>query len=148
MIIKNIVIHHSASGLNTTVEQVDQWHKAKDYPKSSLGFYVGYHYFILKDGKIVQTRRDNELGAHSPPNDGKIGICLAGNFMLQEPTAEQTKSLTELVGKLKTMYNINYVRAHRDFNKTDCPGNNLYKFSLIDQISWLRKLINILLNNK
>ena len=145
MIPKQITIHHSASNKNTTFQEINAWHKARFDYISSLGFYVAYHYLITSDGVVKQARRDNELGAHSPPNDGKIGICLTGNFDLYEPTQEQIKSLTELVEKLKKDYNINDVKGHRDCNRTECPGNNLYKWVLMQKISWLQKLINKLL---
>lgn len=145
MIPVSIVIHHSASGPKTTVAEINAWHKARDFTLSSLGFYVGYHYVILFDGTFVQTRRDEEIGCHTIPNDGKIGICLTGNFMTDDPTIAQLVTLTDLVRKLKLAYNIPYIQGHRDFSNTQCPGDNLYKIALIDKISWLQKLINLLL---
>lgn len=145
MIPNQITIHHSDSGINTTVAQINDWHRARDFTKSSLGFYVGYHYVILGDGSLVQTRRENEMGCHSRPNDGKIGICLVGNFEISEPSQTQLNTLTKLVNSIKTQYNISMVLGHRDCNKTECPGDNLYKFVLIDKINWLQKLLNILL---
>lgn len=145
MIPKEIVIHHSASNINTPIFEINHWHKLRNFTKSSLGFYIGYHYVILGTGEIVQTRRDNEIGCHTIPNDGKIGICLTGNFMFENPTNEQIISLSTLIGKLKKDYNIPYVKGHRDFSNTDCPGDNLYKSVLIDKISWLKWFLNVLL---
>jgi hypothetical protein len=144
----SIIIHHSASNINTPISEIDRWHKFRGFNKSSLGFYVGYHYVILGSGQLIQTRRDNEIGCHTVPNDGKIGICLTGNFMLENPIDQQIISLVGLIGKLKSDYNIPYVNGHRDFNKTECPGDNLYKNVLVDKISWLQKLISVLLNKK
>ncbi len=147
MIPNTIVIHHSASRADTPISEIDRWHKQRNFTKSSLGFYVGYHYVILSDGKLIQTRRDNELGCHTIPNDGKIGICCVGNFMLEKPTDAQLSTLGVLCNRLKKDYNINEVKGHRDFSNTECPGDNLYLFVLQDKINWLRKLINLLLKS-
>ena len=123
-----ITIHHTASKRNTSFEVVNQWHKDRFNFISLLGFYVGYHYLITEDGEVTQARKDTELGAHSVPNDGKIGICLTGNFNEEMPSEMQIKSLEELTERLKREYNISEVKAHRDVpgNRTECPGNNLY----------------------
>ena len=36
--IDKIIIHHSASPIGTTVEQIDQWHKARGWTG------IGYHF--------------------------------------------------------------------------------------------------------
>ena len=145
MIPKQIVIHHSASRPHTSVAEINEWHKVRGFTLSSLNFYVGYHYVILFDGSVIQTRRDNEIGCHTIPNEGKIGICLTGNFMTDIPTSDQIVSLTALTNKLKIMYNIKEVYGHRDFSNTECPGDNLYIWVLQQKISWLKYLINLIL---
>jgi len=146
MIITTLVIHHSSSGKNTTIEQINEWHKARGFPMSMLSFNVGYHYVILWDGEVIQTRRDNETGCHTVPNDGKLGICVVGNFQNEKMSVAQLDSLISLVNRLKLLYNIQDVKGHREFNRTECPGVELYKWVLSERISWLQKLINILLN--
>lgn len=146
MIPNQITIHHSASGPNTTVAQINEWHKARDFTLSKLGYYVGYHYVIDKNGAIIQTRKDWEMGCHSIPNDGKIGICLIGNFVDTDPTPSQITSLTALVEGLKKSYNLSKVLGHRDCSRTECPGDNLYIWVLEQEKNWLIRQINILLN--
>jgi hypothetical protein len=138
MIPKEIVIHHSASGSNTPISEIDRWHKQREFPKSTLGFYVGYHYVILSSGQVIQTRRDIEIGAHSPPNDGAIGVCVVGNFELSEPTKDQITSLVKVVDELKKVYNITEVWGHKDRNSTACPGRNLYKY--VEKLSTINRL--------
>jgi hypothetical protein len=145
MVVKEIVIHHSASNINTPIAEIDRWHKQRNFTKSSLGFFVGYHYVILANGKLIQTRRENELGCHTIPNDGKLGICVVGNFMIEKPTDAQLNTLGVLCNRLKKDYNINEVKGHRDFSRTECPGDNLYLYVLQDKISWLKKVIEKLL---
>ena len=60
---KHIVVHHSAS--NANFAQVNAYHKQRWGFKSSLGYYAGYHYFIEKDGKLTQARKDTEEAAHT-----------------------------------------------------------------------------------
>lgn len=146
MIPNAITIHHSASGFNTTVEDINRWHRKRFNFISSIGSYVGYHYIIDISGTITQCRRDNELGAHSIPNDGKIGICLIGNFMETEPRDAQLTSLITLINRIEKEYNITEVKSHRDINKTECPGDKLYEYTeKLSKISWLRRMIRKLL---
>jgi len=142
MIPNKIVIHHEAG--NSGFNSVNLYHKEKWGSISSLGFYIGYHYYIEKNGRLYQGRRDNEIGLHCIPNDGKIGICLQGNSNNEKPTEAQFKTLIELTEKLKKAYNIQAVHGHRDLWKTECPGTELYKWVLEQKISWLKKLIAFL----
>src|SRR3972149_4996779 len=106
--INRIVIHHTASGRDaTTLAMVDAWHKAR-WPefKSSLGFWVGYHYLIGKDW-IKQTRADSEDGAHTYGfNKDSIGVSLTGNFQTENPNDYQLGQLKELLLKLMAQYGL------------------------------------------
>ena len=100
-----IIIHHSASIRdNTNHKMIDRWHEQKGFPKSELGYFVGYHYVITANGLVKQTRNDNESGAHAKTDDGmnykSIGICLTGNFETEQPSSWQITSLLELIEKL------------------------------------------------
>jgi len=148
MTVKQIIIHHSASSRDkTTISAIDAWHKVRDFTLSSLGYYVGYHYVILGDGTVVQTRRDNEMGCHCIPNDGKLGICLTGNFDIENPSEAQLGALQPLLNKLTVLYNLDNwaIKGHRELSSTACPGENLFKWILENRISWLKYLINKLL---
>jgi hypothetical protein len=128
-IIKRIVIHHTASSRDdTTIEQIDAWHKLRwpDF-KSSLGFYCGYHYVIGKDW-IKQTRSNDEDGAHTyGHNSDSIGICLTGNFETEQPNQYQLDELRKLVLALLGQYNLQEkdIYMHRDLTATACPGKNI-----------------------
>src|ERR1051325_8363136 len=96
-----IIVHHSASSRDgTTLQDINNWHKARSFPLSKLGYYVGYHYVIFADGKMVQTRNEDEVGAHAKEggmNFKSIGICLTGNFEQEEPTIAQLDSLHKAI---------------------------------------------------
>lgn len=124
-----IIVHHTASPMATTsLLDIDRWHRERDFPKSALGYFVGYHYVIFPDGKIFQTRKEDEEGAHCiGQNFTSVGICLVGNFDLEIPTTAQEVSLGSLLRDIRTRYNISITRIypHRAFSQTNCPGLRL-----------------------
>lgn len=128
-----IVIHHSASKEDLTVEEIHKYHR------DQLGWAgIGYHFYIRKDGKIYRGRPEQKSGAHTEPyfdkkqnkeigvNSSSIGICLSGNFEIEQPTEKQLKALKEIIGYLRTKYPNAEIVGHRDLNATTCPGKNLY----------------------
>jgi len=128
--IKAIIIHHSASSRNTTVSDIDNWHRRR-WPnfRGSLDFWVGYHYVIDYKGKVVQTRKDTDEGAHALGgwNRKSIGICLIGHFEQGNASQEQLRALDGLLGRLRRQYSIprNRIYAHKELWATLCPGKNL-----------------------
>lgn len=146
MIPKEIIIHHSVSSRDKTkIHDIEEWHKLR-WPDfvSSLGWHIGYHFVITGDGKITQTRACSEMGAHSIPNEGRIGICLTGNFEEEEVTKEQTNSLVGLLERLKIELSLDDTKifGHREKGKTLCPGKNLMKWvNLYRKVGFLQKQI-------
>lgn len=121
-----IILHHSASAPTTTVQDINGWHLARNFPKSRLGFFVGYHYCITADGEIHQTRMHDEIGAHCiGQNRSSIGICVVGNFNNYEPTLAQVKAVKKLVGHIRQVYGNIPTYPHRHFRDTDCFGTLL-----------------------
>lgn len=146
MIIKTIILHHSASDQNkTTIADIEAWHKLR-WPGfiSSLGWHIGYHFIITSSGKITQTRRENEIGAHAIPNEGRLGICLTGNFLTEYPTPEQLNSLGQLLERLKKDYGLTdeQIKGHLEVSQTLCPGDNFMLWlEKYRQVSRLKKMI-------
>ncbi len=126
-----IVIHHTGFpnvDKDSTVVDIHKFHQG------TLGWAgVGYHYLIRKDGMIEQGRRPNMVGAHAyRHNKNSVGICLAGNFDIGDPTAAQLQSVEVLLGWLCRKYELDPLKSgviigHRDLNDTTCPGVNLYE---------------------
>lgn len=146
MIPREIIIHHSASSRDrTTLGDIENWHKARwsDFV-SSFGWHIGYHYVITADGQVTHTRKNSELGAHCPPNEGRIGICLTGNFDLEMPLPCQLNTLQSVLEELKGNYQLtdNNIFGHYQKGITACPGKNLIDWlNKYRQISFLRKQI-------
>lgn len=129
---QNIIVHHSlVDSEKDQLDGINNGHKRQNFPKSSLGYYVGYHYLINWKGKVTQTRDDRESGAHTSQslmNFRSIGICLEGNFDKREPSVEQCKALYNLIHLLCKRYGIDSskIYPHRHFAKyKSCWGANL-----------------------
>lgn len=133
---KYLIVHHTGGSdanplqdsSNFTFDQCNELHKQKFNMISSLGYYVGYHYYISKDGIVKQARADTDEGAHTiGKNLESLGICLAGNFDATDPTEAQKKSLSDLLSSLAVKYAIpgSAIVPHRHFAAKTCYGNRL-----------------------
>lgn len=150
---KKIIVHHSANASEQSqFLAIDKYHKEKFNYVSSLGHWGGYHYLIERNGEVRQYRSPEEAGAHCiGQNDISVGICLAGNFDYQKPTANQIVSLCKLFDYLLKVYQIpaNQIFPHRHFSITDCYGLllsddwalNQYKEFLIESLLHLLLLL-------
>jgi N-acetylmuramoyl-L-alanine amidase len=134
-----IVIHHSATP-NGSAAAFDRMHKNKGWDE------LGYHFVVgngseTGDGQVeVGPRwRKQKWGAHAKTPDNKyndfgIGICLVGNFDVNQPTWRQMNAVAKLVAHLQRTYNIpaDRVIGHGTVRtiehvgtSTACPGRNL-----------------------
>lgn len=122
-VLEYIVIHHTASTRDMTVQEIHQLHLNQG--ENWKG--IGYHFYIDKQGIIWRGRPEEMSGSHALDyNFVSLGICLSGNFETEQPTDNQLKSLSELIQHLKQKYGNVQVVGHRDLNATACPGKNLY----------------------
>ena len=126
-----IILHHGGGELSFF--GVNQYHKGLWGFKSSLGYYIGYQYFIERSGEVFQGRADNEEGAHTKGfNKGTIGICLMGNGQEEDFTPEQYISLKELVDRKMVEYGLTKKNlcGHNNFCNTICPSTYLNNWIL------------------
>lgn len=143
---KWILIHTSdypRSKLYNQLTTCDGWHKDRDFPKSSVGYYIGYHVLITGE-KIYQTRLDTDEGAHCNQKvDGvslnfqSLGVCIGFDGDIEPLTSMEYALLQKQVWEWQDKYKIpnENVKFHRFFatDKT-CPG-----FLIKD--SWLTQLL-------
>jgi N-acetyl-anhydromuramyl-L-alanine amidase AmpD len=130
MIPTHIVIHHSASPLEVTFEQIREHHLSRGWSD------IGYHFVIDPAGTISKGRAEDVVGAHALGiNQVSLGICLIGNFDEHHPAREQFNSLNNLIKDLVLRKNItpeniighcDVTCEERGFRKSRCPGENLY----------------------
>jgi N-acetylmuramoyl-L-alanine amidase len=120
--INYIVIHHSATPMVSTDEST-----IFDIHVVEKGFNsIGYHYMIDMAGNLLLGRDESTIGAHCLNyNSHSIGVCLFGNFELEEPTGYQLATLRMLLSDLKTRYPYATVVPHSYLGQTACPGTNL-----------------------
>lgn len=121
-----IYIHHDAyPGEERHLDRVNAQHKAEGYPRSTLGYYTFYQFFIERDGTGIQTRPFLDPSVeYKPAHRNSISVCLAGNFDAMSPKAAQIETLISLFTILKKNYDIGpwEVKEHRDYQNTSCPG--------------------------
>ena len=114
-----VIIHHSVSH-DVGVETIHQWHLDNGW------FGIGYHFCIRENGDIEKGRAEKTVGAHAGAsgNADSIGVCLLGNFEVNEPTEAQLNSLAWLITNyLEPKYGELKVQGHNDFMSTACPGS-------------------------
>ena len=128
MKMKYLVLHHTAVHSTTSqLNGVNNYHKDKWNMKSTLGWYVGYNYFIDISGKATNTRDvGEETMAQVGHNFDSISVCLAGNFNEEVPSEAQNRSLRALIKIIKELHPEIILKLHRDvqYNRT-CPGKLL-----------------------
>ena len=128
-----IVVHHTAGSQGSDAERIipafSRLHSRRfNTMPSSLGMTVAYHYIIMADGAIHQTRDEGDIGYHAGDwevNKTSIGICLTGNLEQHKPTVAQIESLDRLVRRLQGERNIVKIFPHSHCRATLCCGENL-----------------------
>lgn len=127
--IEQIIVHHAG----VTGQNAEDY---ADYHTGSKGWSgIGYHYVIERNGNLGDSRSiivqgnplDNVSYHTRGQNTKSIGICLSGNFEVEQPTPEQMEALTWLIAHIrKELPQDLEVYGHKDFGSTSCPGINLY----------------------
>lgn len=123
MQIKRLIIHHSASPRETTVEQLAEWHKARGFSA------IGYHRVIDGNGKLHATRPLTIQGAHALGcNHDSWGICVMGDNTREDRkwSEVQIEALARFVDACAEIVPGLVVCGHRDAvggkTATECPG--------------------------
>ena len=129
--IKDIVIHCSATPDGDDRfdrAAIDRMHKERGWSM------IGYHFVIEIDGKIVDGRPLERIGAHVQGSNAKsIGICMIGTKMY---TLAQWVALGGLVGRLHADYPGARIQGHRDFSP-DLDGDGI-----IERNEWVKDCPN------
>lgn len=118
--ITEIIIHHTASPRDVTLDQIDRWHRERGFNK------IGYHFLIDGKGVVHEGRPLQEIGAHCRGHN----LVSAGVAVTGDNTREglgwigaQWLGLILLVEKLQARFGPIPVLGHRDTGAaTECPG--------------------------
>ncbi len=117
-VIQKIIVHHSATSSGSPASYAN-YHISKGWPG------IGYHFVIQKNGEVFQTNDLERISYHTTgQNANSIGICLTGNFDVEQPTPQQMNSLKALIINLESQLGNLYVHGHNEFSSKTCPGNN------------------------
>ena len=135
--INKCIVHCSATKRSQDVNAatIRSWHMSKTPPWSD----IGYHFVILKGGKIEAGRHLERMGAHvRGHNSDSIGICLEGGISEKGKPENnfdegQFNSLRSLIDGMKFKYGFTEVKGHRDYS----PDKN--KDGVITKDEWLKE---------
>ena len=141
-----IAIHHSGDDLVHPLRTRTPKDIEKEHFEKNGWDDIGYHFLVDAAGKIYEGRRLYFKGSHiGNANSHKIGILVIGDFEPQfydihdeTPTNAQISSVCNLVLLLKKYFPLEILGGHRDWGKSVCPGENLYK--LLPEIRTKTKL--------
>lgn len=142
--VTRVTVHHSGEANNMQSEaqiaqQLEEYRVSQSRSAASGGLGAGdlaYHFVIDRRGVVWEGRPLCYQGAHagnSLANRGNVGVCLLGNFNVQNPNSDQTRALRDLLNKLMARYRLagSDVYTHREVKAqyglatTDCPGTYL-----------------------
>nr|DBA20386.1 TPA: hypothetical protein GDO54_017174 [Pyxicephalus adspersus] len=131
--VPGVIIHHTAgascnskSSCSAQVRNIQNMHK-----NGNKWCDIGYNFLIGGDGSILEGRGWKTVGVHAAnANSVNIGISFIGTFTSRAPSNAALNAAKRLIscgvakGYIKKEYRL---RGHRNVNKTECPGNSLYK---------------------
>lgn len=89
---------------------------------------IGYHYLVDPAGRVWAGRDLSWQGAHvANQNPGNLGICVMGNYQIQQPNQAQLEAVERFVAAQMSQHRIRLadVKTHQERAPTECPGRSL-----------------------
>ncbi|OIJ22337.1 hypothetical protein BKP45_06775 [Anaerobacillus alkalidiazotrophicus] len=114
---EDIALHHSLTKMHLSGSNAEGY---ANYHVYTLGWPgIGYHFVIEENGTIKWCNNLDLRTYHVGNfNNQAIGICLSGDFRIEQPTDAQKQSLRHLVEALK----IDLPNYKRTLGHNDYPG--------------------------
>src|SRR4030042_1893450 len=111
-------VHHSATSISVTAEQMARYHISKGWPGLAYGYVIG------ADGTVYFCNDDELFPWHGNDFNTGIGVCLVGNFTTGRPTDAQIKAARELYRAKRSEYGDLPLVGHKEAPRasTVCPG--------------------------
>lgn len=130
--VSRVVLHHDAMEFTdlTVRKELERLDAAYEWDKQHFGG-IGYHLYAFPSGHLYWVRPLEQWGAHiAKQNDSSLGICLAGNYVTQEPTQEGLCAVSlALIACWRYAGGLRSFGGHNSFALagygTQCPGPNL-----------------------
>ena len=137
--ITKIIIHHTDTPSNFTVEQIAHYHVYGTRPNKDPWPGIGYHYVIAVDGSIYWCQNHETHSYHVGAANGySLGVSLIGRYLQtgydgkpqapedRLPTPAQMDSASRLaawlMGELEISDTVQVV-GHKEVGMTACPGD-------------------------
>lgn len=118
--IDQIIIHHTATPANISVERIAQFQvQNRDLPG------IAYHFCVTADGTIYQTQYLETVPVHAGANsDDSVGVCLIGNFTSQPPSPAQLAATARLTAQLMALLDLprSSIIGYSEIINTQSPG--------------------------
>lgn len=118
--IKRLIVHHTATPANITVERIAQFQvKNRDLPG------ITYHFCVTAEGMVYQTHYLETVSVHAGANSGdSVGICLIGNFTNQAPPRAQLNATAKLLAQLAGVLGVpvRSIFGYSEIVVTQSPG--------------------------
>jgi len=131
--ITSVVIHHTQTPNEPAAMERARLRNIRDYHMGDRAWgEVAYHYFVGAAGEIYEGRGWQFEGDSGTQYDldGRLLICLLGDFSENLPSAETLESLVTLVAEKIHEHKLtpDKVLTHRMAAATDCPGAAMQKW--------------------
>lgn len=118
-----IILHHSATkdGEVKDFDAIRKYHiEVKKWRE------IGYNWIIEKvrnEWVILKGREETENGAHTKgKNSTSIGICVVGNYDVDELPEEALKLLVWLIKDVRSRWGNLAINSHNKYANKTCPG--------------------------
>jgi hypothetical protein len=135
--IKRIIIHHTATPANITVERI------AEFQVNSKGLAgIAYHFCITAEGRVYQTQYLETIPNHAGDNSrDSVGVCLIGNFMSAAPPAPQLEATAGLLAQLAAHLGlvVDQIYGYSEIVQTGSPGATwpTWKETLLNRVKLL-----------
>lgn len=128
--IEQIVVHHSAGGSAETVQSVNRYHIGPNHVCENGCPGVLYTLIVDRKGVLYLLHDFETITYHvKDQNTRSIGICVLGNFEIEQPTDAQLKALQRGIDyvqkRLGRKIPVTTHGATCSTCNTDCPGEHL-----------------------
>lgn len=129
---QRLTIHHTETPQNDPLSTPARLRQIQSYHVDVRGWCdVGYHFLVGRDGVAYVGRPEDRVGAHAGgANRDNLGVAFVGNYRnstLPEPMlAAGARLLRAIADSHGIPLDRAAVKAHRERNQTDCPGQALY----------------------
>jgi len=139
--IQKVIVHHTVTK-NDPPDPAATIRAIYAYHAVTLGWGdIGYNFIVDWQGRAYEGRYGgpNVVGAHTAGyNTGTLGIAVLGDFTSTAPPQPVLDALARLIrtraghldpagiGPFRDLVDVPNIGGHRDYNITECPGDQLY----------------------